>query len=229
VLALTESSGNAGSISGAQRDLANLFTLLSRDGEALTHARAGTEAARRAGISTLLAMMLRNEAALALRCGEVGTAQHAADEALQIAEPGRIHDATRGQSLVIRARCLLARGDLEHAQMDLEAASPLLDGHSPSGIAAGAIAAQASWWETNAELLERHERLDEALNAWSEAITRRRHVSQLPQVEGPYTLAALTRTLENQAQTLRRAGDSSGANEALAEARALRNQIGLPR
>jgi tetratricopeptide (TPR) repeat protein len=228
VLGLREASGNPGLIAKAQMDLSSLLELLGRLDEAQGYARAATATARRTEISVLLSMALRNETACALKRSDVPSALAAAAQAVQAVEPGRMFDLERARSMVWRARCLLASGDRKGVEKDLAASRDVLAGIPASGIAAGTISGSASWWETRAELHAKDGDLAACAAAWRQAVERRRHVAQLPHVKGPYAQSSLAQALEGLGKSLSRAGDSAAANQASAEARAIRNQTGWP-
>jgi tetratricopeptide (TPR) repeat protein len=228
VLALEQATGNGGAIFKAHYDLSRLFLLIGDLDKADAGARAATAAARLAKVFPVLAMALENQAICALRRSDHAGALEAASEAVAAVEPGRIHDGSRAGALVTRARCRMASGDLPGAESDLAACKPILLDREVSPIFAGLHSRAAGWWEVTAESRTRNGDLRGACEAWAEAVNRRRHVASLGQVSGPYTLAALARTLRRLGEAFDAAGKPEDGKTTQAEALRIWCELGLP-
>jgi hypothetical protein len=88
--------------------------------------------------------------------------------------------------------------------------------------------ALAEWWEVIASLRTLDSDFTGAADALRKAVEFRRHISQLPQLEGPYKFASLANTLHKLGQALPAAQDIGGAEEAFRETREIRRRIGQP-
>lgn len=209
-------------------DLSRLYHLVGNEAAALEQACSATAAARRADMPILLAMALEQQAECALRLEIVSEALTALDEALRSVGSERMYDLQRARCLVIRAECSLRSGDALGADRDLEAARQHLEVQSAMQFAAGVHSAVARWWSVKARLQAETGDWTEAAQAWTKAVTGRRHVAELPQVMGPYTQNALAETLWDQGQASLSAGLLREGEEALTESRAIRERIGVP-
>jgi tetratricopeptide (TPR) repeat protein len=223
VLALAESSGNLGMIASAQMKLARLLLLIGRGGEAWQWACAATESARRTKIFPVLVRALISQARFALARGDVATALTAAAEAVQTVVPGKLHDHERAMTLTSRARCLLANYDPTGAEADLAASWPLLEARTRFGILPGVRWTLATWWEVKSLLEERLGNFVGAREAITSAIEHYR-----AQCEGPHALLALARALEKLGQISKATGDLTGEEQALREAKSIREGLCLP-
>jgi hypothetical protein len=117
---------------------------------------------------------------------------------------------------------------MDAAERDLKAAKEDLFGPMNSPLFAGMQAAGASWWATTARIFARKGDLGAAAEAWSSAVKLQRHVASLPQAAGPSTLEALASALQFQGEALRAIGQPDETEQALAEARRIRSELGLP-
>ncbi len=227
VLALEESTGNHGAISKVHYDLSNLFFLLGDLEKADAWARTATAVARQSGIFTLLVMALGQQASCALARSDFAAALEAASEALAVIEPGRVFDRLRAGAWVARARCRMACSDWSGGESDLAASQPILFTSDISPIFAGFHSRAARWWEVTAVARTHKGDLEGACEAWSEAIRIRRHVSGLSHVAGPYTMAALARSLTGSSNALELAGKTDDAKAAAAEAHRIWRELGV--
>jgi tetratricopeptide (TPR) repeat protein len=228
VLAIREATGNFGLIFKAHYDLSHLFLLLGDIERADQAAQAAIVAARKADVFPVLMMALETRAICALRRSDYAGALERASEAVAVIEPGNMYDGMRAGALVSRARCRLASGDLEGGERDLATCKPVLIDRAVSPILAGWHGKAAAWWEVTAGIHAQQGNLVRAGEAWAEAVKGRRHVASLPQVAGPYTLAALARSLRGQGEALGAAGKSEEGEIALAEAQNIWRELGLP-
>ena len=71
---------------------------------------------------------------------------------------------------------------------------------------AGVHSTVAAWWKVAGSLCAQRGEMDAAVENWSRALERRRHVASLPQVAGPHTLSILAHTLIGFAKALEAAG-----------------------
>ena len=212
----------------AHRDLGRLFALMGEAEKAEACGRAATAAARQAAVFPLLVMTLEQQAISALRLSDLGGALQAASEAVAVVEPGRMYDGMRAGALAIRARCRLASGDVEGAERDLATCKPVLLDRDVSPMFAGSHSRAAGWWEVAAGIRAHQGDLAGAVEAWTEAVKRRRHNASLEHVSGPYTLATLARTLRHLGEALDAAGKPEEGKTALAEAQNIWCELGLP-
>jgi hypothetical protein len=227
VLALQEATGNFGLIFKAHHDLSRLFLLLGDLQRADAAAGAATTAARQANLSAVLVMALENQASCSLRLADYAGAVKSASEAVATVEPGSTFTGMRAGALVIRARCRLTSGDLEGATQDLATARPIID-RDVSPILAGCYARSAGWWEVTAGIRAQQGDPVGASEAWAEAEERRCHVASLSHVSGPYTLAALARSLQGLGEALEATCKSEESKAALSEAQNIWRELGLP-
>jgi tetratricopeptide (TPR) repeat protein len=228
ILPLEEATGNALLISKAHQDLSRFFFLLDDLDRAEASAKSATASARLADNSTMLCVMLENDVHCALRRSNLALALELASEAVAIIESGPVSANLRSRACVTRAQCRLANGDVAGAESDLLQTRPDLIDKATSPVFAGVHSRVAKWWEVTADLRTYKGDHVGARGAWTEAVKSRRHVASLPQVAGPYTLAALARTLLRFSKALNAAGDPSGAENASAEAQRIWSEIDLP-
>jgi hypothetical protein len=128
----------------------------------------------------------------------------------------------RAKSLTTRAKCLLACGDTSGAEVDLDLACELLGTCHGSWIPAGVLWTLGLWWEVKSQLEERLGNLSRARDAITRAIENRR------QFGSTHSLAALARDLEKLPELSNASGDHEGAEQALSEARSIRERLRLP-
>jgi tetratricopeptide (TPR) repeat protein len=221
VLALEESSGNFGMIAKAQMDLCRSLLQVGRCEEAWQLAGAATVSARRMNIIPLIVMALLNEVLCALAMEDTGRALAAASEAVQLIEPGKLLANMRARALTARARCLLASGDPARAEEDLALAWDLLPTDPGSIVLPGPNWTLADWWEVKSGLEQRLGNDFRAREAITFAIEHRR------QACGPHARLALARALAALAAISRAAGDLAAEEQALNEAKSIRETLHL--
>ena len=228
VLALEEATDNHALITKAHLDLSRLFFLLGDLDRAEASAKAATTAARSSGIGVLLCMTLENQVRCALCRAEVAIALELASESVALTETDGILAGQRAAAWVTRAECRLFNGDVAGAESDLLAARPELIDKPISPLFAGLHNRVAKWWEVMGQLRAQQSDLAGACDAWKQAVKTRRHITSLPQVAGPYTLAALARALSHLSRALASAGDDNGSETASTEAPQIWSGMGLP-
>jgi tetratricopeptide (TPR) repeat protein len=222
VLDFEEKSGNFAAIAKAQMDLSRLLRHTGKLTEARQLARAATESARRTEMFPVVVMALESEANCALAAGDAAAALSAASAAVQLIQPGRLYDSMRARSLVLRARCTLANGELAGAETDLEASWALLQSRTLSQRLPGAILGLAQWWDLKSAVLERQAKFQEARQAMTQAIEFWR------QMQSSYAVFALLEALEKLGALSKQIGDFPGGESALAEAKVVRSGLRLP-
>jgi tetratricopeptide (TPR) repeat protein len=234
-LALEETTSHPGMLAKAHLDLSRLLVLVGDAGQAEQHAQAAVEAARRAQLQPLTLMALDGLARCALRRSDYAGALRAAADAIAATEPELAATSplagTRqlhSRALALQARCRIALGDLAGAERDLAASKPTLLEHEVSTIFAGRLAQVADWWETSAQLAACQGDLEGAAAAWIKAAQYRRLRTSAGQLSRPRTLAALAGTLRHLGQALEAAGRTVEAQAALAEAKNIQCELGLP-
>jgi tetratricopeptide (TPR) repeat protein len=222
VLALEESSGNFGLIAKAQMDLSRLLLQVGRAEEAWQLAGAATLSARRKKIRLVIVMALLSQANCALAMEEPGKALLAASEAVQLVEPGKLEDGMRAKALTARAKCLLASGDPAGAETDLASAWESLQANPAWMMLPGPIWNLANWWEAKSRLEQRLGNDFRAREAITLAIEHRR------QAQGAHALLAVARSLELLGEISRDAGDLDAEEQALGEAKSIREGLHIP-
>ena len=223
VLALEESLGDFGMIAKAHLDLSRLLRLLGRLHEAWQFACQATASARRTRIFPVRVMALGNESLCALDRGDSAVALKAASEAVQVIEPGKIHDVMRARAQVTRAGCLVATGDPLSADSDLWSSWDMLK-FPPFGSMpmSGPVVALANWWEVKSQLEEQRGNVGGARAAMARA------EGHLRLLQGPYALFARAKVLDHVAALSSLAGDSPAAERAAAEAKGIRIDLRVP-
>jgi tetratricopeptide (TPR) repeat protein len=227
-LRLEEQTGNDGLITKPNLDLSRLFRLIGNLEDARTFALAAASFARRTNIPSLVAMALENEAGCALERGDAEGALKAAEEALRILEPGKLTALTRAIALTMRARCLLAKGDLRLAEADLTRARELLEARTAPSFGAGPVVGFARWWEAKAEIQAKQQDWPVAAKTQARAVENRRLAAERDLSQGPHSKAALARSLEQFAFLLQQIGDQNSASETRSEANTIWRSIHLP-
>ena len=234
-LALEEATSHPGMLAKAHLDLSRLLALVGDAGPAEQHAHAAVEAARRTDVFPLKMMALDVLARCALRRSDYAGALRAAAEAIAAIEPELAATSplvgTRqlhNRALALQARCRVALGDLAGAERDMAASKPTLREHEVSTIFVGQLAQAADWWEASAQLAACQGDLEGAAAAWTEAAQYRRLITSAGQLSRPRTLAALAGTLRHLGQALEAAGRTVEAQAALAEAKNIQCELGLP-
>lgn len=228
-LARAQESGNQMAVFKAQDDLNQHYRFLNEFEKAEFCAQAALEAADKSEMSPLTTRALQAVAFHASRRGDHAAALAAADRALALTEPGFMAETQLAGVLVTRARARLAAGDLAGCEADLGQSKPLLLDKEYSPIFAGIHSNIGWWWEVTAAVRAAKGELAAACEAWSEAMQRRRLVAALPQVAGPYTLAALARTLWRAGLANLAAGEIKAGESLQAEAKRLWVELCLPK
>jgi hypothetical protein len=208
--------------------LAALYDLLERHDEARAAARSASEAARTGSAPPLASLAILGEASLHLKARDLDSAHRMIDEALALVGGEDLADLQRAQALVLRAACFLAAERVPEARLALAESWNLLAPHANVSGLAGRQNALAKWWAASAHSRTAEGDLPGAVQAWREAVSRRRLVALAPQVEGPYTWNSLAIALCDLGMALRAVGDEVGAGEALQESRSIRAAIGVP-
>lgn len=222
VLALEEEAGNFGMMAKAQMDLCRLLRQVGRGEEARRFANAATASARRTKIKLVMVRALLNEAFCALAMKDPASAFAAASKAVELVEPGKLQATTLARALTVRAKCRLASGDPAGAEADLASAWDLLPTNPASIIPPGPNWTLASWWEVKCRLEQSLGKDFRAREAISLAIGHHR------ESEGPHALLALAKALDTLGEICRAAGDVSAEEEALHEAKSIREGLHLP-
>lgn len=225
--AIQSASESHGQQSIAYERLSAFYQLLDSEAAALEAAQAATNAARREKISLLLWQRLQAEAGIYLGAKDFTRAWTALNEAFALIEEGPMHNLVRARALVLRADCYTQEDILSEAEADLASSWKLLQPHAETMFAAGWQSGLANWWATTARLRTRQNDFLAAVAAWHEAAARRRIISQLPQLEGPYHHNSLAVALRDLGRSLRQVEDESAAG-AFEESRSIRRAIGLP-
>jgi hypothetical protein len=222
VLALEESSGNFGMIAKAQMDLCSLLLQVGRIDEAWRLSVAATASARRTEMSLVIVMALLYETSCALAIEDPGKALAAGSEAVQLIEPGKLLDNMRSKALTARAKCLLAIGDPSGAESDLASAWDFLQANPVTIMMPGPNWTLGTWWEAKSRLEQSRGDDFRAREALTLAIEHRR------QSPGPHGLLALARALEMLGAISKTAGDLTAEEQALQEAKSIRDFLHLP-
>ncbi len=211
----------------AQAQLASLYNLMELDVLALEATQAATRAVKEGNISSLTSFQLQSEARFYLKAKDFARAWTFINEAFRFVEDGPLHHLERTYALILRAECYIQQGDLQKAEPDLEGAWKLLEPHAETFFAAGWQGGLAQWWATKAQLHAQRQQWLEAVTCKRESVERRRIISQLPQLEGPYKHNGLAKALNDLGKALHQIEDDS-ASQCFAESRSIRHSIGLP-
>lgn len=227
VLELAESEGNPMSRYKAHSDLSSLYDLVGQTDRAWAEAQSALEAARQSEIGPLIVPALATVAYYRLDHGDLDGAIGVAEEALAFCAAEPMFDMLNARSLILRARCLIALGDYGAAHRDLAAAWPLVEPYQEALFMAGCQGSLAGWWTAMAHLRECEGNGTDAVEAMGKAVSFRRTISRLPQLEGPYARNRLAESLHRYASLLASAGREPEAQAATEESRSLRAAIGL--
>lgn len=222
ILAMEEKIGKFPLIAKAQMDLSRLLRTLGRIEEAREIAREGIISARRAELFPVLVMALQSAAFCAMEAGDPKEALALACEAVDIIEPGKMHETTKARALATRARFRLATGDIAGAADDLESGRDLKWEKWASTGLPGPAFALANWWETKSELERRQGNPEAACEALKQAIEARRCF------ESSHSRLGLARNLEKLAELCQERGDSQAEEVARKEAKSIRQELKLP-
>lgn len=212
----------------AHHDLSSLHHLVGQEVDALSEAQAAVQAARRTGMVALLTMALESLTLSLLNSGDARSAQSAADESLRACGDDKMYDLQRARALVLRARCAVELNDTGAAEADLDVAWKILAPQPRAAMFAGVWSGLAGWWGATARLRTMQREYRGAVDAWRKAVELRRHVSQLPQLAGPYKFNSLAETLHRYGLALLAANEVDAAAQAFVESRAIQHSIGLP-
>jgi tetratricopeptide (TPR) repeat protein len=223
VLALEESTGNFGLIAKAHMDLSKTLRMVGRLAEARQFAENATECARKAQCFPVLVMALEHLVSCAEEKGDTETAIAAASEMVQVIEPRRLYDSMRARALVHRARCRIAKNDLENASADLASSWEFLNSPSVSSKMIGPNGTRAGWWEVKSRVLESQGALKDAQEAMAEAIEIRRQMQCWSSAR-----FALAGALERLGDLAKQSSDFVASEKAIAEARSIREDLRLP-
>jgi tetratricopeptide (TPR) repeat protein len=214
---------------GAHRDLASLYVVLNRHDEAIHHAQQATSAARKLNVPIATAMALRSEGVTYLRVDRVSAAERCFAEAIGVLDAyDPAYRQMRASLLTQLANCAVHGEKCDSATEYLETADVLLRPLQPMLSAAGIQSDLANWWATTARLRLLLRENDDAVAAWQEAISRARHVAELPQCEGLYTRLNVATMLHHFGQSLTKIGQDNAAQQALAESRQIVGDLALP-
>jgi hypothetical protein len=227
-LAAALASGSLSGQSSAYASMCAFQTLMNCGEEAVESARVAVEVSRPVDIEVQRSMKLRRFADTALLFGHVTEAKAAIGDALSLLKDDKMWDAMRGQCLAVRAGCAQQACDEIAAERDLAAAWQYLEPWTRSQSAVGMFNSLADWWAVQAQLEAGRENRDEAADAWKQSVEWRRRSNDEWDGGDVYTMNALARSLYQYSRALESAGHPYEAGEALAESRAIREQIGLP-
>jgi tetratricopeptide (TPR) repeat protein len=221
ILVAEQASCVFGLMSKVEMDLCRLLRAVGRIEEARRFARSAIDSARRANLFPVLVTALDCAAFGALEQGDLPTAQTAISEALQIIEPGKIHDPMRARVLIMRARYWVAQGDAA-AALDLAASRELILTRADHGLRPGRNHALANWWEVKSDLEMRQGNLESAKEAILRAIETLRHS------DGPFAHLVLARALDKLGAASKLMGDLPTGEQAVSEAKSIRENLHLP-
>jgi hypothetical protein len=211
--------------SKALGSLSALYSMLDLDVLAWEAAQAATRIARMEAISSLVSLALLAEAKLYLKAKDLKIVLNVINEAFYAIEDGPLHNLERAYALVLRAEYWTKEGTLKKAEQDLSIAWKMLE---PMDMphAAGWQTGLASYWAATARFRAELGDAKGAIEAWHEAVKRRRLISLLPQLEGPYKHNALALVLWEQGKAMHDTSPDSAA-ALIAESNSIRRSIGL--
>lgn len=222
-----ERGDHPGTYQHARRS-SGLHRLLGNRTAARASARAATEAARRIeNMDLLVGLALENEAVCVLAVGDPREALQLAEEAVLRIGTEPYAELTRAGTLVVRARCRLAVGDLAGTDEDLEASWVPLARMSDSAFLAGAQASLGSWYATRARWHQARGEWHEACESQAAAVERSRGLGLAPQIGFDVAGPRLARDLRDLAALLDEAGRAEAAEPVRVEYRALLGRLHL--
>jgi tetratricopeptide (TPR) repeat protein len=227
LVALQARSGNAGLLAKAQMNLSRLLRLLARLDEAWDFALAASDSARAFYFSILVSMALENQSMCALARAETNLALEAASQAVESLDRGKLTLHRRARALIQRADCSLACGDVPGAETSLKESWDNLAQKTVSGLA-GPLGTLSQWREVRAQLDAAKGNLSAAMDGLNESIQYYRQRVETHDSKSPHAAAALARMLQTLASLAQRRGHSAAAQEAISEARRLRERAHLP-
>ena len=129
---------------------------------------------------------------------------------------------------MLRAECSRRIGDMTSAAGDLEKSMSGLKSLEALEFAAGVHSAIGYWWLVKARLLIGMGDRPAGLEAWQKAIASKRHVTGLPQCEGPHAKSALASAIWEYGNALLAASRMEEARDAHRESQMIRQEIYLP-
>ncbi|RYI33900.1 MAG: hypothetical protein EON48_02435 [Acetobacteraceae bacterium] len=136
------------------QDLAKLFSLIGLDEQDFEATKTATQLARQGNMPIMLPLHLRDEAVCYLDAGDLDRAEALLEEARGDTRLKVSHAYVLGTI----ARCRIARGDLEAAQLALDEIWQIIEPHSEFEIAAGWQGNFAAWWGLTAKMrAQRHD------------------------------------------------------------------------
>ena len=212
----------------ARSSLVSLCRLLRRESDALDHARHATAAARRADVSIVLSMALRNESQCLIRCGHITEACNVIADAISVIDDEKMYNHMNGSILTLRAECAIRNGALTDAERDLEQASTYLEPLAEMEIAAGVHSDLARRWSITARLYAERGDRDKAIAAWQEAVSISKHVASLPHAESVYTKVTVADMLKGLADALLVCDRADDAATAFDERKEILESVGVP-
>lgn len=228
ILALELNGDIPGLVAKAYLDLSEMFQLLGKWDAAWDNARLATEAARKADMYPLTAMVLWNEAYCALAQGKPALALAAATEALQVLVPEKVADLLRARALVIHAECCLECQQLEPVESNLQAADALLIPQESCHFCSGPASVRMKWYRVQAKFHQHNRNFQTALDYAEKAVqTRKERLDPIGEASPP-GYAALARDYQLLAEIYQNLRNQVGFKEAQAEAQAIWAKLHLP-
>lgn len=206
----------------------HLLLVLGRGQEALDAALAARRAAELVdGQSCLVAFALKNEVRLKLELGHRTGGLPLVQRALAILGSDSHATLSRARCLVLKARCLVAMGDIHGAVPDLDESWTVLRHLGGSSLMAGAEAGIAGYHEVRAAISWACGERGSGLEHQHQSIAYRRSVCRAPQIERHISGWGLARSLVTLAGMLDTEGRPVEAEECRTEAQSILRALRL--
>lgn len=212
---------------GAYRTLSAFYDLMNRDDESFQATREATRAARREGMALLIQAAVLSEAKANIKRGMLSQAKELIDEAFaMLSDNDPLPDLQRASVLLTRADFFLSSDEWALARTGLDEAYLLVWKQEEMHFAAGPQSEIATFWSCTARLHAKEGNSKAAVDCGQKAVERRRIISQLPQLEGPYKHNSLAAALRNLGRAQLEI-DDPGAGQSFDESDSIRASIGL--
>ena len=229
ILALALQHPTTGYACKAHWELANHYATRGRIDEALAHAQAGLDSARKSDIPTLVHMALERQCRTLLQKGNVQGALDAIEEGLSLTPNEPLTSNSRARALTFRARCQARLGRFDDAEINLKEAAEILEPPDPDKAMPGVRSGMALWWRASSILCAQRNDWAGALKAAEEELTLQRFAASMPDFAGISTLTTLAETLAWLEVCCSASGLNDRAREAAAESDRIRDELNLPR
>lgn len=213
--------------------LGGLLLLLGRTQEALRTAEEALVHARSQAVYAAVAKTALTAAQCALALGDPQRALQRVEEARAALDAARkqelpVSDLSVGSTLLVRARCLVALGELAAAEADLAEAWPPLEGLSDSEVMLGIQSRIGDYWEITGLIHQARGEISGALEALEKALAQRAGVQAIDDHTPHIAVYKSARSLRTYAELLDSADRPGEAAEVRKAICAMCESVRLP-